>query len=62
MIILPEIRKEEERVHEEDRRMKSNESSQHDIIGKQPEEATPERSTQHSKQPTHQHGIMHNRV
>ena len=28
----------------------------------QPEEATPERSKQHSKQPTHQHGMMHNQV
>ena len=25
----------------------------------QPEEATPERSTQHSKQPLQQHGMMH---
>ena len=24
----------------------------------QPEEATPERSTQHSKQPTHEHGMI----
>ena len=28
----------------------------------QPEEATPERSKQHSKQPTHEHGMMHNQV
>ena len=29
---------------------------------KQPEDATPERSKQHSKQPTQEHGMMHNQV
>ena len=28
----------------------------------QPEEATPEKRKQHSKQPTHQHGMMHKQV
>ena len=30
----------------------------HDVNRNQPEEATPERSTQHSKQPTHEHGMI----
>ena len=28
----------------------------------QPEEATPERSTQHNKQPPHKHGMMHKQL
>ena len=32
----------------------------HDVIGTNPKKQTPERSTQHSKQPTHEHGMMHN--
>ena len=51
-------RKEEERVHEEDKRTWSNGSSQTRRYRNQPEEATPERSTQHSKQPTHEHGMI----
>ena len=48
-------RKEEERIHEEDKRTKSNESSQTRRYRNQPEEATPERSKQHGKQPSHKH-------
>ena len=55
-------RKEEERVHEEDKRTKSNESSQTRRYRNQPEEATPKRSKQHSKQPPHNHGMMHIQV
>ena len=33
-------------------------SSQMQRYRNQPEEATPERSTQHSKQPTHEHGMI----
>ena len=62
MVILPEIRKEEERVHEEDKRTKSNGSSQMRRYRNQPEEATPEKSRQPSKQAPHRHGMMHNQV
>ena len=48
-------RKEEERVHEEDKQTKSNRSSQTRRYWNQPEEATPERSKQHGKQPSHKH-------
>ena len=51
-------RKEEERVHEEDKRAQSNGSSQTGRYRKQPKEATPERSTQHSKQPTREQGML----
>ena len=50
-------RKEEERVHEEVKRILTTRRYRN-----QPEEATPERSKQHSKQPTHKHGMMHNQV
>ena len=39
-----------------------NGSSQTRRYRNQPEEATPERNTQHSKQPSHKHGMMHNQV
>ena len=55
-------RKEEERVHEEDKRTLSNGSSQTRRYRNQPEEATPERSKQHSKQPPDRHGMMHKQL
>ena len=55
-------RKEEERVHEEDNRTWLNKSSQMRRYQNQREEATPERSKQQNKQPTHNHGMMHNKV
>ena len=55
-------RKEEERVHEEDKRTESNESSQMQHNRNYREEAQLERSKQHSTQTTHKHGMMHNQV
>ena len=53
---------EEERVHEEDEPTSSNGSSQSQRDRNYQEEAQPERSKQHSKQPSHKHGMMHNQV
>ena len=55
-------RKEEERVHEEDKRMESNESSQLRKKTEANERSNPERNKQHSKQPSHKYGMMHNQV
>ena len=55
-------RKEEERVHEEDKRTKSNESSQLWNETEANERSNPERNKQHSKQTSHKHGMMHNQV
>ena len=46
-------RKEEERVHEEDKLMESNESSQLRKETEANERSNPERNKQHSKQPSH---------
>ena len=62
MVIFPEIPQGRRPSHEEDKRKKSNESSQTRRYRNQPEEATPERSTQHSKQPPQRHGMMHNQA
>ena len=53
-------RKEEERVHEEDKRTLSNGSSQLWNETEANERGNPERSKQHSKQPSQRHGMMHN--
>ena len=58
MVIWPVSRKEEERVHEEDKRTKTNESSQLRNETEATERSKPERSKQHGKQPTHTHGMM----
>ena len=55
-------RKEEERVQEVDDPTQSNESSQLQNETEANERSNPERNKQHSKQPPHKHGMMHNQV
>ena len=55
-------RKEEERVHEEDKRAQSNGSSQLGNKTEANERSNPERSRQHGKQPSHKHRMMHNQA
>ena len=59
MVILPEIPQGRRTSHEEDTRTKSNGSSQLRNGTEAHEKGNPERSKQHSKQPTHRHGMMH---
>ena len=62
MVILPEIPKEEERVHEEDKRTETNGSSQLRNVTEANERNNPERSKQHSKQSSHKDGTMRKQV
>ena len=49
-------------IHEVDEPMYSNESLQSQHNRNYREEAQPERSKQHGKQPSHKHGMMQNQV
>ena len=55
-------RKEEERDHEEDKADVVERILTTRRYQNQPEEATAERSEQHSKHPPHKHGMMHTQV
>ena len=63
MVILPEI-PQGRRTSPWRRQTERRRTGPHkrDVIGTNPEEATPERSKQHSKQPPHKHGMMRKQV